>query len=282
MRIKINIIMLEIPESTTISLQSGDTLTDKTITNVITATKPHKFAFYKGDPEEYKKLLIGRKIKSTKGHGMFVDMHCDDKISITIGEGTNMRYYPPFEQRPEKHQLLIEFDDNSYVTFTVAMYGGIWAYKGNFDNSYHQLSIKSISPLDDAFNELFFDNIFQSTTKDISLKALLATEQRIPGIGNGVLQDILFNAGLHPKRKKSTLSDFQKEELFHSLKVTLKNMTDKGGRDTEKDFFGQTGGYKTILSKNTVKNPCINCGNAIVKEAYLGGAVYFCPTCQAL
>jgi hypothetical protein len=30
--------------------------------------------------------------------------------------------------------------------------------------------------------------------KKLSLKALLATEQRIPGLGNGVLQDILFKA----------------------------------------------------------------------------------------
>jgi formamidopyrimidine-DNA glycosylase len=114
------------------------------------------------------------------------------------------------------------------------------------------------------------------------MKALLATEQRIPGLGNGVLQDILFNAGVHPKRKKSTLSDFQKAELFHCLKVTLKSMTDRGGRDTEKDLFGNLGGYKSVLSKNTYSVPCPNCGDTIIKEAYLGGTIYYCPACQPL
>ena len=274
--------MIEIPESKTISLQAGNTLISRRITEVITATSPHKFAFYCGDPKEYAKLLIGRQIKSIKGHGMFVDIYCDENICITIGEGTNMRYNSPFEQRPEKHQLLIGFDDGSCLIYSVAMYGGIWAYREEFDNPYYQGSLNCISPLDDTFDEFYFDNIFRSATKDISLKALLATKQRIPGLGNGVLQDILFNAGIHPKRKKSTLSDFQKAELFHSLKVTLNKMTDNGGRDTEKDLFGHIGGYKTLLSKNTVKNPCPNCGNVIIKEAYLGGAVYFCPTCQTL
>ena len=181
---------------------------------------------------------------------------------------------------PRNTSLAIEFDDGSLVAYTVAMYGGIWAYKGSFDNPYYQGSLKSISPLDDDFNEACFDEIFNNTSKNISLKALLATDQRIPGLGNGVLQDILFNAGVHPKRKKSTLTDFQKGELFLSLKVTLKKMADMGGRDTEKDLFGNFGGYKTILSKNTLKDPCPNCGNAIVKEAYLGGAVYYCPSCQ--
>jgi formamidopyrimidine-DNA glycosylase len=59
-------------------------------------------------------------------------------------------------------------------------------------------------------------------------------------------------------------------------------MTDLGGRDTEKDLFGNMGGYKTILSKNTVQNPCPGCGGTIIKEAYMGGAVYFCPVCQKL
>ena len=162
------------------------------------------------------------------------------------------------------------------------MYGGIWACKDEFQNTYYQGSLHSISPLNEAFDESFFDNIFQSQTKDLSMKALLATEQRIPGLGNGVLQDILFNSNLHPKRKKSTISDFEKGELFHSLKVTLHSMTEKGGRDTEKDFFGQNGGYKTILSKNTVNQACPKCGNKIVKEAYLGGAIYYCPSCQKI
>ncbi len=274
--------MLEIPESTTVSTQAGNTLINKKITEVVNATNEHKFAFYHGDPADYPKLLTGKQVISTKGHGMFVDIYCDDNTCITVGEGTNMRYYKPFEKRPEKHQLLIAFDNDSFVACTVAMYGGIWVYKGVFDNPYYQVSLKSISPLDDRFNEVFFDNLFKNTTKDISLKALLATEQRIPGIGNGVLQDILFNAGMHPRRKKSTLSDFQKSELLHSLKVTLAKMTELGGRDTEKDFFGHVGGYKTILSKNTLKDPCQNCGNTLVKEQYLGGAIYFCPSCQPL
>jgi len=281
--------MLEIPESKVMSLQVEESLAGKRIAKVRNATSPHKFAWYNGDPKDYDKLLSGKEVISSRGHGMYVDICCKDDTYVIAGEGTNIRYYPSLEKCPEKFQLQIIFDDNSCIAFTVAMYGGIWACKGEFQNdacknefSYYQRSLHSISPLDDAFDESFFEKIFRSVTKDISMKALLATEQRIPGLGNGVLQDILFNAGINPKRKKSTLSDFEKGELFHSLKVTLKSMTENGGRDTEKDLFGQNGRYKTILSKNTVNQPCPNCGNSIVKEAYLGGAVYYCPVCQSM
>lgn len=272
--------MLEIPESKIISVQANEALADKTIVEVINGTSPHKFAWFNGDPLLYPKLLCGKQIYSARGHGTFVDVMLNDDVSLSIGDGTIMRYYEPYEKRPEKHQLLINLDDGSFLVFTVAMYGSIYAYRGELNNIYHQGSLNSVSPLEDEFNEEFFENIIKETVKDFSIKALLATEQRIPGLGNGVLQDILFNARIHPKRKKSTLSEIERNELFHCLKFTLSTMTNKGGRDTEKDLFGSVGKYKTILSKNTYKNPCPNCGDAIVKEAYLGGSIYYCPTCQ--
>lgn len=274
--------MIEIPESRTMGIQANNTLTGKRIRKVIRPSSPHKFAFYHGDPVLYDGLLAGKQITYAKGHGMFVDISCGPDIFITIGDGTNMRYCSPSEQHPEKHQLLVVFNDGSCIAFTVAMYGAIWAYMGDFDNPYHRGSLSSISPLDSAFDERYFEGIIRSVTKDLSAKALLATGQRIPGLGNGVLQDILFLAGIHPKRKKSTLTDPEKSTLYHTLKTTLKKMTDLGGRDTEKDLFGNNGGYKTLLSRNTIGDPCPHCGGAITKEAYLGGAVYFCPVCQKI
>ena len=114
------------------------------------------------------------------------------------------------------------------------------------------------------------------------MKAFLATEQRFPGIGNGTAQDILFRAGLHPKRKLATLAKDDQDRLLASIVSTLREMTDLGGRDTEKDLFGKLGGYRTSMSKNTLAAGCPLCGGKITKEAYLGGSVYYCPHCQPL
>ncbi len=274
--------MLEIPESKVISLQAAEILTGRKIVNVRSAASPHKLVAFSADPSTYHEMLIGRKIVSTRGHGMFVDICLDKNYIITIGDGVNMRYYPSPEVCPSNCQLLIELDNGGCIVFTVAMYGGIWVNNKTFDNKYYQGSLNSISPLDEKFDEAFFEKILNSVEKDMSVKALLATEQRIPGLGNGTLQDILFNAGIHPKRKKSTLQKGDVKKLFKSLKKTLSTMTAKGGRDTEKDLYGNSGGYKTILSKNTLPDPCPACGGKIVKEAYMGGAIYFCPSCQKL
>ncbi len=274
--------MLEIPESRIISLQANETLTGKRVLRVEPPSSPHKFAWYNGDPTAYDELLAGKMVESVSGHGAHVHICLEDDTHLIIGDGAILRYYPTEAECPAKFQLAVLFDDYSCIAVTIAMYGGIWACRGEFQNPYFQGSLHSISPLDDAFDASLFEHIFQSTKKDMSVKALLATEQRIPGLGNGVLQDILFNASIHPKRKKSTLTDHEKELLFYCLKTTLKEMTEQGGRDTEKDFHGVTGRYRTILSKNTYHLPCPRCESRIIKEAYLGGSIYYCPYCQKL
>jgi formamidopyrimidine-DNA glycosylase len=62
----------------------------------------------------------------------------------------------------------------------------------------YRLSRKRPSPLSDAFDRSCFDRLVQESSGKLSAKAFLATEQRIPGLGSGVLQDILYPAALHP------------------------------------------------------------------------------------
>ncbi len=273
--------MIELPEAITIAKQANDILKGKRISHVFNATKLHRFTFYTGDPLEYGKMLTGKEIVSAKGYGMFVDLFLTDNTLINIGDGTNMRYGKAGDKVPDNYQLLITFDDESFLVFTVAMYGFIGVYPdGVIDNKYHRLSAESISPLDDKYTEDSFERLFTEAKKNLTAKALLATEQRIPGVGNGTLQDILFNARINPKKKISTFTETQKKDLFRSLKSTLTDMTSKGGRDTQTDLLGNNGGYKTILSAKTWKEPCPVCGGQIVKESYMGGTIYYCPTCQ--
>jgi formamidopyrimidine-DNA glycosylase len=68
--------------------------------------------------------------------------------------------------------------------------------------------------------------------------------------------------------------------IYESVVSTLIAMRDGGGRDTERDLFGNPGGYKTVLSSKTLMNPCPVCLGTLVKQAYLGGSIYFCPNCQ--
>lgn len=274
--------MIELPEAVVISNEISDSLYGKQIKNVIAAKSPHKFAWYHKDPRDYKELLVNKTIQSAVNKGGHIQIKVEG-TTILFSEGVRLRYYLDGELIPEKHQLLLEFTDKSMLVASIQMYGGLVAFPdGAYDNDYYRAAREKPSPLTDTFDFDYFAELLDENTMKLSVKGLLATEQRIPGLGNGVLQDILFNAKMHPKKKVSTLNEKDKKALYNAVKSTLANMAEKGGRDTEQDIFGYPGGYKTLLCKNTVNQPCPICGSLIQKQAYMGGSIYFCAGCQQL
>lgn len=273
--------MLELPESLTIAQQINKTISGKRIINVVAEYTPHKFAWYYGDPQNYMGILAGKTVNKANSHGSMVEVKAEGTVML-FGDGVALRFHSSADERPKKHQLLIEFEDLSSLSASVQMYGGLWCFKeGDFDNPYYEVAKEKPSPLSEEFDMNYFLKLISIPgVEKLSAKAFLATEQRIPGLGNGVLQDILYEAKIHPRKKISTLSDKDKEKLYYSVKSVLQQMALLGGRDTEKDLFGNLGGYKTKLSKNTLDSGCTICGDNIKKENYLGGSIYYCSTCQ--
>lgn len=222
--------MLEIPEALTIAHQLNNTVAGKRIMHVTAAYTPHKFAWYYGEPQNYHTLLVGKTIDKAAGYGGMVEIKAGTAV-VLIGDGAGLGYHGPDESRPVKHQLLIEFEDLSAISAAVRMYGGIWCFNdGELDNPYYKVAREKPSPLSEEFSKAYFDKIvYLPEVQKLSAKAFLATEQRIPGLGNGVLQDILWNAKIHPKRKINTLSDENREFLFSKVKTVLSAMAELGG-----------------------------------------------------
>ncbi len=271
--------MIELPEAVVLAGQVSDTLTGRCIEHAVANQTPHKFAWYSGDPAQYQQLLAGKTISQAGSAGGHIEIRAGDR---TLVISTPIRYHARGEQPPKKHQLLLEFDDHSGLSCTVQMWGAMFCFAEGETGPFadYRLAKEKPSPLSAAFDRSCFDALFDEKTPGLSAKAFLATEQRIPGLGNGVLQDILWTAKIHPKRKMAGLSAGEMQAMFTAVKTVLQAMVDGGGRDTERDLFGRPGGYRTILSKNTVGQPCPVCAAILRKEPYLGGSIYFCAGCQ--
>lgn len=274
--------MLELPESQTIAAQMNEVVLGKRIVQAAAERLGHKFAFFNGEPDTYRELLLERTIGCAEAIGGQVEIVLEDQ-RLLLGDGINIRYFADGDKLPPKRQLYLGLEDGSAVVCTVQMYGGMWLFRqGENDNPYYLVAKEKPSPLLAQFDETYFQSILAEAKPTLSAKALLATEQRIPGLGNGTLQDILFRAGVNPKSKLKAIGDEKLAALFSAVKQTLADMTARGGRDTEKDLFGRYGGYQTILSKKTWQQPCPVCASTIIRQAYLGGNVYYCPVCQPL
>jgi formamidopyrimidine-DNA glycosylase len=275
--------MIEIPESLILAKQLNQALKGRTVTGVFPWQSPHKLAFINGDPATYDSLFNGKTFEQAYGFGSWVEMKFGDSI-LAVSEGTGLFYTNDEIKLPKKHQMLLKFDDGSFLCAYVKMYGAVVGAKvGEYDNKYYLVAREKPSVFSEDFSPEYFNTMLKDEgVQKLSIKAFLATGQRIPGIGNGVLQDILFNSKIHPREKVKNISKARRENLFKSMLSTLREMTESGGRDTDKDLFGNNGGYITKMSKNTVNKPCPVCNTGIVKASYMGGSIYFCSTCQPL
>lgn len=275
--------MVELPERLAHAKQADALLAGKTIVRAEAGHTPHGFAEYTGDPALYGEKLAGKTVQGASfAHGE-LRIHVED-LDLLIS--TPMRYHPPGAKTPPKHQLWLSFSDGSQLTCSVSMWGCMLLYPRGQDaargpNWLREAMEKPfITPLDEAFTLEHLRSLMPPQGKALSVKGLLATEQRLPGIGNGVIQDVLFVAGLLPMRDARTLTEDEWQRLHAATKEIVAQMVALGGRDTEKDLSGKPGGYQTILSRKTADRPCPTCGHAIARKAYLGGNVYFCPQCQ--
>lgn len=276
--------MIEAPEARLLCEQLNHTVKGKRITNVFAQFTPHKFAWFSGSPEEYAEWLSGKTIHLAQPKGGMVEITINDRM-LVLTDGVNLQYCAPVEKLPNKHQLLIGFEDESCLIASVRMYGGLMCFRTGECNvplsEYYKTACTKPQVMSDAFSkDYFLGLIHDESAQKKSAKAFLATEQTIPGLGNGVLQDILYHAHIHPKKKIGDLTEEQKENLFYQVKETLSDIYQQGGRYTETDLFGKKGNYIACLSKDTAGKACPRCGETIIKENYLGGSIYYCRGCQ--
>lgn len=270
--------MIELPEALTLAKQLSEAVCGKTVAWVRPPVKVHKFCWFLGEPGAYEARLLGRRVLSAQGFGIYAELGFEGGRRLCVNDGVNLRLLPEADL-PANYQLAIGFTDGTALVFTVAMYGGIVLHDGDYDNDYYRKSRAAVSPFGGDFRAQF-NRTLELAKPSLSAKAFLATEQRFPGVGNGTAQDILFAAGLRPKCKLGTLDGTDIERLHQAIPDVLGEMTRLGGRDTEKDLYGQPGGYITKMSKNALSAGCPVCGGPVTKESYLGGSVYYCPHCQ--
>ena len=273
--------MIELPEARTLARDLNQELQGKTITAVRGDFESHKFTFYSGTLEAYRAALVGQTVTDVTVSGFYVQIHAGDYL-VAFRDGANIRYSTPGVPEPKNSKLTLEFDDGSMITATVSMYAfiGLIDTREPIDNPYYQMSLDRIDALDRAFTFDYFQSLITPDTVKLSAKGFLATGQRIPGIGNGTVQDILWHAQINPRTKLRDLSPVQIKQLYDATVSTLEEMTTQGGRDTEKNIYGEPGRYQTILSSIGYKNGCPICSSAIKKENFLGGSIYYCPICQ--
>jgi formamidopyrimidine-DNA glycosylase len=275
--------MFELPEILTLADQLNQTIQGKIVSNGNLGNSPHKFVWYNRKPDEFAQLTLGKKVGNASAKGRWLFVPLEPGYIFVLGEcGGKVLFHRDANSLPAKYHLLLGFEDGSAVTIMTQMWGAMELYEAGQEQARQYINKMRPTPVDQEFTPAYFnaliDELLQGEKR--SVKSLLTQDQLVPGLGNAIAQDIMFQAGLHPKHALMNLDKACRERLFNAITSTVKIVTDKGGRYDETDLFGKPGGYQRLMDNKTAGQPCPVCGTTIQKMQYLGGACYFCPTCQ--
>lgn len=275
--------MMELPEAVTMAGQMDAELRGRRIAEAERENSPHKWVFYNRPREDYERLLLGRVIGRSRAEGSHVDTSLSGRLTLQLGDGgERILLHAEGAPLPKKYHLLLRFEDGGVLTVSVQGWGAVRLFDAAQLRAWLAKEPPGVSPIGKQLTYDRFKRITEAYTAecDKPVKAFLVNRPTIRGIGNGYLQDILFRAGLHPRRKVRTITPGERRKLYHAIRKVLAEAVAKGGRDDELDLFGRGGRYVRQMDRRVLGRPCPKCGATVEKIQFLGGACYLCPTCQ--
>jgi formamidopyrimidine-DNA glycosylase len=275
--------MFELPEFVILARQFNEALKGKTIQKGSLGNSPHKFVWYNRSYDEFTRLTKAKTIGKAWAKGRWLFVPVDPGYILVLGEcGGKILYHPPGSKVPKKYHLYITFEDESFLTVTTQMWGAMELFDIGEEQNRKYIQGMRPTPIDLDFTFDYFSSLIDTlaTGKKRSAKGLLTQDQIIPGLGNAIAQDILFQAHLHPRHPIDSLSTEERKALYDAIVATVHEVIEKGGRNDEFDLYNRRGNYVRIMDKNAVGRPCPECGGEIEKIQYLGGSCYVCQNCQ--
>lgn len=110
------------------------------------------------------------------------------------------------------------------------------------------------------------------------IKGILVRANFVAGIGNAYADEILWQARLHPFRKRTTLTPEETEGLHVALRTTLTTAIDQVRRDMGEAIHLKPRDFFSVHMRGG--QPCPRCGTTVSEITAHQRITSFCRTCQ--
>ncbi len=115
------------------------------------------------------------------------------------------------------------------------------------------------------------------------IKNTLTNQEFVSGIGNAYSDEILWEAGLHPHRRRSTMTNHDIERLYLAVHAVIDRSSRVVGEIVEREGLGRKEEWRQhLLVHRRTDEPCPRCGAALRSQKRSGSETNYCLQCQPL
>ncbi|MDX1660571.1 MAG: DNA-formamidopyrimidine glycosylase family protein [Gemmatimonadota bacterium] len=217
--------------------------------------------------------LPGRSIESSRRHGkwLFGELSGDEPgwLLLHFGMTGSLEAWKGEDDPPEHARVRLDFEDGWHLAFVCPRKLG---RVGLVDDVEVFVEERELGP--DALEverETFVEAL---SGKRGTLKGALMNQSLLAGIGNEYSDEILFQAGLHPRTAVSELDEERLGELFDTMREVLETAIE-ARVDTSRmpdDWH---------LPHRHGDGTCPKCGKNLQRLAVVGLSVYWSPDAQS-
>ena len=218
--------------------------------------------------------LIGREFSSTKRHGkhLFVEISGGDWLAMHFGMTGYLKYFKEKDEQPKYDRLQFDFSNGYHLGYYSKRLLGRVDWVENPDTI---ITASHLGPdlLAEDFNFKAFKEVL-ANSKGI-IKSALMNQEHFAGLGNIYSDEILFQAGTHPKTKVDKLDEKALKILFNKLKSVLETAIECGADPGKLP-------KRYLIPQRKKGGQCPVCGTAIQQIKISARSAYICPICQGL
>lgn len=211
---------------------------------------------------------------------LIVELDSGDSLVFQLKIGGQLLLVPPVEEPVTALMLILHLDGDRRL-FLRDETGFTRARLLDAGELEDRLSSLGPEPLEDGFEVGYLPSTIGSRRAQI--KPLLLDQKVVSGIGNIYVDEILYDARLHPRRKANTLSEDEWEALYAAIRSNLAAGVEHRGTTVRlyRDVLDRPGehqNYLRVFEKHG--QPCPGCEGEVVREKVSGRPTHFCPGCQ--
>ena len=245
-------------------------------------------------PDRMAERLAGARVTGLRRRSKYilVDLSTDETLLIHLGmsgrmliSGLQQGRFHHDHPAPAKHDhVVLDLEGGARITFNDARRFGAMDLMATADAEDHWL-LRDIGPepLGNAFDQDYLAARLAGRGEPI--KSALLDQGLVAGLGNIYVCEVLFRAGIDPRRKAGRLSKARAQGLVPIIRDVLAEAIEAGGSSLRdyRQADGELGYFQHAFRVyGREGEPCQRqgCTGTVARVVQSGRSTFYCPRCQ--
>ena len=226
--------------------------------------------------------LVGHQFVDILRHGKYLLFNLDDGRVLVINAMLTGRFHwsEAGTKKPGRLAVVFGFDDGNELRYSDMRRMGRF-YLTDPEHFDIIPQFPKLGPDVLALSEEEFTARIAKRRGQI--KNTLTNQEFVAGIGNAYSDEILWEARLHPHRKRSTMDDGDIHNLYTAIHSIIDRSSEMVDAIVQSEGLGKKAEWREHLSIHRKSGePCPRCGTPIKGQTRGGSETNYCVRCQPL